>query len=257
LLWSGQVSEAFYHSLRHALTGLANGRPRTGHNRPVDVSHYWMASTVSLVPYHYYYNRLRHMVSDQLHGTRKRSFPKDDSAAHWMELVGMDSAVLDVSPSASSDPAETDEALFDSAPSSIHAAWLASSKIVVVAQADEWEDHDDRLMEALASGALVLCDSMVAPVRGLIHKTNIVFFDNPKELDLFLIYYLDPKNEAKRKTIGRHGMEFALGRHRSWHVLEALLFGKALTKTDRRPLLEVEVPLRPPTIHASHVLVAL
>jgi Glycosyl transferases group 1 len=257
LHWTGQVSEAFYRSLRHALTGAANDRPHIDQNRPVDVAHYWMASTVSLVPYHFYYNRLRCTVFEQLQRTRARSFRNEDSATYWMELVGPDSVVEEVSPSGSADAAETDAALFDAAPSSIYAAWLASSKIVVVTQADEWEDHDDRLMEALASGALVLCDSMVAPVRGLIHKTNIVFFDNPKELDRYLIYYLDPKNEAKRKTIGRHGMEFALGRHRSWHLLEALLFGKALTKTDRRLLLEVDLPLRPPTIKDPPILIAL
>jgi hypothetical protein len=44
------------------------------------------------------------------------------------------------------------------------------SKIVVVAQADEWEDHDDRLMEAMTSGAMVLFDSLIAPPTVLKRK---------------------------------------------------------------------------------------
>jgi hypothetical protein len=49
---------------------------------------------------------------------------------------------------------------------------LMTSKIVVFAQPDEWEDQY-RLMESLASGALVLTDSMLAPPEGLVNNTTI------------------------------------------------------------------------------------
>jgi spore maturation protein CgeB len=103
-----------------------------------------------------------------------------------------------------------------------------------VSQSDEYEDHDDRLFEALASGALVLADEMVAPPVGLKNKTNIIFFNGTDVLDSLIRFYL--KHSELRQKIARHGMEYALGRHRSWHVLEKLLFGKALTRTDKAPL---------------------
>ena len=52
---------------------------------------------------------------------------------------------------------------------------MMSSKIVVVTQKDDWEDHY-RLMEALVCGPLVVANLMLVPPQGLMHGENIVFF---------------------------------------------------------------------------------
>ena len=246
------------------------------HNRPIDVTHYWKSVTSKSPSFakdehQYYYNRLRQTVQLQINTTRQvmmkhlyslsksskhieqQQSQETDTSSRWVEFVGIDTQVEFVPSHSSSDgpdnksnsndpeAEETDESL---AHSSVHVAVLASSKIVVVTQADEYEDHDTRLFEALASGAMVLCDTMMAPPLGLVHKTNIVFFDSPSKLDQYIQYYLNPKNDIQRQEIARHGVEYALGRHRSWHVLEALLFGKALTRTDKHPLMEYGPTIR-------------
>lgn len=111
-------------------------------------------------------------------------------------------------------------------------AGLLSTKIVVIAQRDEWEDHY-RLMESLASGALVLSDPMIAPPAGLKDKVNIVFFSNTTELKKHIRYYLLPKNKEERKRIALEGYKLAMGRHRSWHRIEELLFGEPITNVNR------------------------
>ncbi len=105
---------------------------------------------------------------------------------------------------------------------------IGQCKIIVIAQRDEWEDHY-RLMESLASGALVMTDSMVALPDGLQDKVNIVVYDNPKMLKELIRYYLDPTQKDERKKIASKGYKLAMGRHRCWHRLEELLFGQPLT----------------------------
>lgn len=58
-----------------------------------------------------------------------------------------------------------------------YVAALTSVKVVVTCNPDGWEG-DNRLMEALASGALVLADAMVDPPRALAHMQNILFYHN-------------------------------------------------------------------------------
>ena len=105
-------------------------------------------------------------------------------------------------------------------------------KIVVVTQRDEWEDHF-RLMESLASGALVMTDSMVALPEGFEDKVNIVVYKSPKMLKDLIKYYLKPENKEKRKRIAQKGYKLAMGRHRCWHRLEELLFGRPLTHANQ------------------------
>lgn len=107
---------------------------------------------------------------------------------------------------------------------------LVSSKIVVIAQKDEWEDHY-RLMESLASGAMVLSDAMLAPPAGLKNRTNIVFYDSPTSLHRLVSYYLEHKE--KRTAVARKGFHYAMGRQRSWHAMERLVFGHAFTQLDQ------------------------
>ena len=246
------------------------------HDRPIDVTHYWKSTNGGgnhEHPHYYYYNRLRQTVQRQINQTRMamtQSSPDHSQtqdvtteSSRWVEYVGIDTKVEFVpegdssadgtehrngDDSISNDNKEEKEVDTTAVvQSSVHVAVLASSKIVVVTQSDEYEDHDTRLFEALASGAMVLCDTMMAPPLGLVHKTNIVFFHSTSKLDQYLQYYLDPRNELQRQEIARHGLEYALGRHRSWHGLEAVLFGKALTRTDPHPLMDDGPKLRPST----------
>lgn len=99
-------------------------------------------------------------------------------------------------------------------------------KIVVVAQKDNWEDHF-RLFEALCSGALVVHDQMLAPPKGLVDGESIVFYRNMTDLKIKILYYL--KHDEKRLAIARRGRQVALQRHRSWHRMEEVVFGKVLS----------------------------
>ena len=291
LHWSGYVSQPFVRLLDVAIndgtTQSKNRRwqrhqqqdQRNTHFRPINVTHYWKSvgdATFVKNEYQYYYNRLRQTVQQQMNTTRisilkrqqedkkpkrkrRLQHDEDSSVSRWVEFVGIDTEVELVQSDSSQDGSNDDESDVEGsthdaslARSSVHVAVLASSKIVVVSQADEYEDHDSRLIEALASGAMVLCDTMVAPPLGLVHKTNIVFFNSTSKLDHYLKFYLDPKNDLQRQEIARHGMEYALGRHRSWHAIEALLFGKALTRTDKHPLMDKGPETRESSVKHNH-----
>jgi hypothetical protein len=107
---------------------------------------------------------------------------------------------------------------------------LLKSKIVVVAQRDEWEDHY-RLMEALASGALVLTDPMLAMPEGLKNATNVVIYNSLESIPQIIKYYLE--NDKERHHIAKQGFELAMGRHRAWHRMEKVLFGSPQTNVDK------------------------
>jgi hypothetical protein len=306
LHWSGYVSQSFVQLLDIAVDDSTTRSKKRDwrrrrqqqrylneshniHRRPIDVTHYWKAVTMSAPQffkneYHYYYNRLRQTVQQQIQTTRQERLKQQYTSMNnfkeekqkqeelndkrWVEFVGIDTQVEFVQSDSSADGSDAnskddqdmdmDDMDESFARSSVHVAVLASSKIVVLTQADEYEDHDTRLFEALASGAMVLCDSMIAPPSGLVHKTNIVFFDSASKLDKYIQYYLDPENDMTRQEIARHGVEYALGRHRSWHVLEALLFGKALTRTDKHPLTDMGPQRRMSSVNDKYpVLISL
>ncbi len=103
---------------------------------------------------------------------------------------------------------------------------LLSAKIVIVTQRDDWEDHY-RLFESLSCGALILHDSMVAPPKGFVDGETIVFFKSLRQLEERVLYYLE--EDRQRKAIAKRGWELAMGRHRSWHRMEELIFGRPLT----------------------------
>jgi hypothetical protein len=109
---------------------------------------------------------------------------------------------------------------------------LIKAKAVVVAQRDEWEGQN-RLFEALASGAMVFADKALALPDGLKDKESIIIYDSAKSLEDSLLYYLGPKLNKERLSIARKGWEVAMGRHRSWHRVEEVLYGKPLTQVDR------------------------
>ena len=67
---------------------------------------------------------------------------------------------------------------------------LLSSKIVVTSQRDRWEDHY-RLMEALATGALVLTDPMTHLPSHLVDGESLVVYRSLAELRDKIVYYLE------------------------------------------------------------------
>lgn len=105
---------------------------------------------------------------------------------------------------------------------------MMGTKVVVVAQRDEWEDHY-RLMESLASGALVFSDVMVGLPEGMRHGENIVFYNSTESLRAQLLFYMDPANDGMRLRIAKSGWELVMGHHRCWHRVEELVFGSAKT----------------------------
>ena len=99
---------------------------------------------------------------------------------------------------------------------------LLQHKIVVVAQRDEWEGHY-RLMEALAGGALVMSDPM-HPFPYLIEDgVNIVVYTSLSELKEKILRYV--RNETERLELAARGHHVAMNYHRSWHVMERIIFG--------------------------------
>jgi Glycosyl transferases group 1 len=103
---------------------------------------------------------------------------------------------------------------------------LIISQIVVVANHDEWEGHW-RLLESMASGAMVLSEEMVAPPEGLQNGTNVVLYDSVTSLRHLLLYYATHGEERRR--IAERGQKLALGLHRSWHDFERVMFGQPRT----------------------------
>ena len=121
-----------------------------------------------------------------------------------------------------------DEAIETEAVTPEYVKQLLETKIVVIAQHDEWEGDNFRLLESMASGALVLSDVMVSPPYGLKNNTNIVYYHDAVSLKRLILYYLDPKNEGKRQKIASRGAAFALSQLGP-NRIETLLFGKALS----------------------------
>jgi hypothetical protein len=123
-------------------------------------------------------------------------------------------------------PRGEEDAIEKGLPQPEYVVSLLNSKIVVVAQHDEWEDHL-RLMEALAGGALVLSDPMLAAPHGLKNGTNIVTYHDAESLRRMILHYADHDHEGERVAIAQRGWEPAMGKHRSWHRMEQLFFGAA------------------------------
>jgi SAM-dependent methyltransferase len=108
---------------------------------------------------------------------------------------------------------------------------LLNTKIVVVAQRDNWEDHY-RLMEALISGACVFTDFMHGMPQGLRNGTSIVEYSSEQEFRQLLLHYLN--HDEERIAIGRNGREVAMMRHRTWHRIEEVIFGEILTTCETK-----------------------
>jgi hypothetical protein len=105
---------------------------------------------------------------------------------------------------------------------------LLTTKIVVVAQRDTWEDHY-RLFEAISCGALVMTDPMLSLPDELVDGENIIVYHSLDDLRKLVLYYLDPAHNDERLQIARAGWKLAMGRHRTYHWMEELFFGQRIS----------------------------
>jgi len=113
----------------------------------------------------------------------------------------------------------------DCAEAALHA------KIAVVTQRDDWEDHYP-LFEALVSGAMAMMDRMLSLPKGLEDGISIVEFDSKEDLRNKILYYTDHNQE--RIEIARQGREVSMSRHRTFHRVEQVVFGRQLTDCSLR-----------------------
>ena len=107
---------------------------------------------------------------------------------------------------------------------------LLRYKIVVVTQKDCHEEHY-RLMEALVSGAMVMTDVMLSMPSDFVDGESVVVYRDIDDLRTKIRYYLW-ENPTKRVEIATRGRRLALGRHRSWHRMEEVFFGRILSPID-------------------------
>ena len=176
-------------------------------HRRLDVVHMWRKGDAS------HYGRLRRQVSAVIQDLNDTKV--DGHSLRWLVR-----------------PRGDDDGIEKGTIQPEYVASLISSKIVVVAQRDEWEDHF-RLMESMASGAMVMTDVMLAAPHGLKNGTNIITYYDAESLRRLILYYTRPRHEEERIAIAQRGWELAMGRHRSWHRMEQLLFGAARSKVDK------------------------
>lgn len=180
--------------------------------RPLDVAHYWDEQQLEGREMEYRsYSQLRNAVSkvvSSLNGTMAGT--RQISALAGTVSTGGSNGRTEVS----------DDYL----------EGLLTTKIVVVAQRDSWEDHY-RLFEAFVGGAMVMTDLMIALPPGLVDGENIVMYRSLDELREKLLYYLNPEQKNVRLKIARNGYDVAMGQHRSYHRMEEVFFGKRLSKS--------------------------
>jgi hypothetical protein len=198
------VSETeFNYSRRSENLTFADWDITNAWHRSVDVSHFWPATGPGVDRGHIPLSQLRDAVSSTLDALgRSNNISTFAALAGEAKQAGRSQVHLE------------------------YARRLLQSKIVVVAQKDEWEDHY-RLMEGLASGALVLSDVMLTLPQGLVDGKSLVFYRNQSHLVQLVSYYLS--HDQERLRIAREGRRVAMTMHRSWHRMEEVVFGRILS----------------------------
>eukprot|EP00547_Thalassionema_nitzschioides_P008325 CAMPEP_0194228902 /NCGR_PEP_ID=MMETSP0156-20130528/43610_1 /TAXON_ID=33649 /ORGANISM="Thalassionema nitzschioides, Strain L26-B" /LENGTH=460 /DNA_ID=CAMNT_0038961425 /DNA_START=352 /DNA_END=1731 /DNA_ORIENTATION=- len=79
---------------------------------------------------------------------------------------------------------------------------LLTTKIVVVAQRDGYEDHY-RFFEAMIGGGMVMTDFMYTLPEGYVDRVNVVIYDNSTHLVQLMEYYL--QHSTERLEIAKQG----------------------------------------------------
>ena len=196
------VREKVIHTIKEDIAAMP-----MSYNQSIDVAFFWNKGEYS------HYGFLRRDVAKNIDSIHQSKYDEKNKIETFVKVVANDEEGM-----------EAGNLQYD------YLEALVSSKIVVVSQRDEWEDAYS-LMESLASGALVAVDRMLAPPEGMINNTNCIFYDGMSSLRRLIRYYLN--HDTERKAIAQKGWELVMGRHRSWHRIETILFGKPLTLVDQ------------------------
>lgn len=183
------LQETYERKLCHSIEEL---------DRPVDVSYFWEFTN---------YTRKDASLRDQVFEILRDM----DRTTNWTMVVGLRG------PGARQGRKKVSSAYVEA---------MLQSKIVVVAQRDEWEDHY-RLFEAIVAGSLVFTDKMLSLPRGLKDGTSVVEYTSADDLRTKIAYYL--RRPERRLQIAKAGRRVAMSRHRSWHHMEEIVFGAPVT----------------------------
>jgi hypothetical protein len=93
--------------------------------------------------------------------------------------------------------------------------------VVTCNRVPDWEG-DYRLFEALASGAMVMVNTMLTPVRNrFIDCRHLVCFRNLDDLEDKLYYYLE--NEDQRLAVAQRGFDHAMKHHKVSDRIEEMV----------------------------------
>lgn len=100
---------------------------------------------------------------------------------------------------------------------------MLRSKIVITCNPDNWEG-DYRLFEALSSGALVVSDSMITPVKHpFIDKEHLLYYDRNNFIRLKEIVEYYVAHDDERKKIARNGYTHARAYHTASDRIQEIL----------------------------------
>jgi len=184
-----------------------------GLDRPIDVSYFWESHNYTRDD-SYLRDKVYDVLSDfrKLHMVSEKHREQGESSINQYRIdIGMKGNAQvwgrkSVSPS--------------------YVEALLESKIVIVAQRDYWEDHY-RLFEAMVAGAMVMTDRMLSLPPGLKDGVSVVEYASAEDLIDKLEYYLN--NDSLRIEVARAGRHVAMSRHRSWHHMEEIVFGRPVT----------------------------
>ncbi len=99
---------------------------------------------------------------------------------------------------------------------------MQQSRVVVTCNlVPNWEG-DYRLFEALSSGAMVMVNTMLTPVKNrFIDGAHLVYFSDLDDLERKLYYYLE--NEDQRLEVARAGFDHAARHHKVSDRIEEML----------------------------------
>lgn len=179
------------------IESILNGQSIWEQERPVDISHFWpLPGQGDKQIFRGKASQLRDAVSQAIHNKLSQTQSVFVGVTGQAHEVGRNMAQSD------------------------YLRQLLQSKIVVVAQKDNWEDHY-RLMEALVSGAMVMTDPMLTLPIELRENVSIVCYHSLDELVTKAKYYLE--HEAERIAIANAGYNVAMNHYRSWHLVERMV----------------------------------
>mmetsp|Transcript_9738 Transcript_9738/g.10483 ORF Transcript_9738/g.10483 Transcript_9738/m.10483 type:complete len:113 (+) Transcript_9738:150-488(+) len=110
---------------------------------------------------------------------------------------------------------------------------MVRSKIIVLSMRDEWHGRtrtDSWRRDGIRCYGHDRCHVVVAHVTGYHDAINIVEYHSAVVLLDKITYYLDnPPHDAERIAIATQGRTLAMTRHRSWHRMEEIIFGRIMS----------------------------